>query len=336
MTRASRAPCERHRRPLGLGAGGLDARVGATAARGGRGGSRRRSRSPAWYRPAASPGRGRPRHRRHPGGDPRQHPGRCAARDACRPSPPLRGAAAPTSASTSMPTAARTPTTTNAPGGATPRHRAGRPGPSGHLEQSTSDTVLAVRCPRGHLTDPLVARCAASCGGPVPAAGAGAGAAPAARGAPAARRRAVVPLDRPVVLGRRPAPSGPGDWPHLVRLPHDSTYLSRRHLRIELDGWHVLAADLGSRGGTTLFAPGRDPEKIRGARAPPARARHRARPRRRLPGHLPGDRAARPMEMHPRDRSPDPGLHLPPAPRQRRLRRRVPLRAGSGRSSAWR
>ena len=70
-------------------------------------------------------------------------------------------------------------------------------------------------------------------------------------------------LDRPVVLGRRPTPSGPGDWPHLVNLPVDSTYLSRNHLRIELDGWHVLARDLGSRGGTTLFAPGRDPERIR-------------------------------------------------------------------------
>jgi hypothetical protein len=71
-------------------------------------------------------------------------------------------------------------------------------------------------------------------------------------------------LDRPVVLGRRPVPSGPGDWPHLVRLPHDSTYLSRLHARIDLDGWHVMAQDLGSRGGTTLFAPGRDPERIRG------------------------------------------------------------------------
>lgn len=134
--------------------------------------------------------------------------------------------------------------------------------PVGHLEQSTSDTVLAVRCEQGHLTDPLLATCRA-CGRSVP---------------PQEPARVLRPplgvlrlpdgepvlLDRPVVLGRRPAPSGPGDWPHLVRLPHDSTYLSRLHLRIDLDGWHVLAQDLGSRGGTTLFAPGRDPEKIRG------------------------------------------------------------------------
>lgn len=131
-----------------------------------------------------------------------------------------------------------------------------------HLEQSTSDTVLAVRCGVGHLTDPLMTVCR-SCGEPV---------------APQQPARVLRPplgvlrlpegepvlLDRPVVLGRRPAPSGPGDWPHLVRLPHESTYLSRLHVRIDLDGWHVLAQDLGSRGGTTLFAPGRDPEKIRG------------------------------------------------------------------------
>jgi len=135
------------------------------------------------------------------------------------------------------------------------------PGTS-HLEQSTSDTVLAVRCDRGHLTDPVATTCRA-CGDPV---------------APQEPSRVMRPplgvlrlpdgeqvlLDRPVVLGRRPAPSGPGDWPHLVRLPQDSTYLSRLHVRIDLDGWHVMAQDLGSRGGTTLFAPGHVPEKIRG------------------------------------------------------------------------
>lgn len=144
------------------------------------------------------------------------------------------------------------------------RAAATTPGPGtapGHLEQPTSDTVLAVRCGQGHLTDPLGGTCRA-CGAAVP------------RQEPQRVLRpplgvlqladgGVVPLDRPVVLGRRPAPDGPGDWPHLITLPTDSTYLSRRHLRIDLDGWHVLAEDLASRGGTTIFAPGRDPEKIR-------------------------------------------------------------------------
>jgi hypothetical protein len=133
---------------------------------------------------------------------------------------------------------------------------------SGHLEQTTSDTVLAVRCHDGHLTDPVAPTCR-SCGATVPAQEPQRVLRPPL-GVLRLPEGEHVPLDRPVVLGRRPGPSGPGDWPHLVQLPVESTYLSRHHLRIDLDGWHVVARDLGSRGGTTLFAPGRDPEKIRG------------------------------------------------------------------------
>ena len=74
-----------------------------------------------------------------------------------------------------------------------------------------------------------------------------------------------VPLDRGIVIGRQPAPvPGGAEWPHLVRLPPEATYVSRSHLSIELDGWLVMATDLGSRGGTTLRAAGRTPERIRG------------------------------------------------------------------------
>jgi len=133
---------------------------------------------------------------------------------------------------------------------------------AGHLEQTTSDVVLAVRCHAGHLTDPVTPTCR-SCGGAVPAQEPQRVLRPPL-GVLRLPGGEPVPLDRPVVIGRRPAPSGPGDWPHLVQLPVESTYLSRNHLRIDLDGWHVVARDLGSRGGTTLFAPGRDPEKVRG------------------------------------------------------------------------
>ncbi len=139
-----------------------------------------------------------------------------------------------------------------------PRAAAGSPG---HLEQTTADTVLAVRCPAGHLSDPVAPTCR-SCGTTVPAQEPQRVLRPPL-GVLRLPDTTEVLLDRPVVLGRRPSPAGPGDWPHLVNLPVDSTYLSRNHLRIELDGWHVLARDLGSRGGTTLFAPGRDPERIR-------------------------------------------------------------------------
>lgn len=136
------------------------------------------------------------------------------------------------------------------------------PPPGAHLEQRTHETVLAARCPRGHVTAAFTPTCRV-CGTAV------------APQEPQRLPRPVlghvrlpegetVPLDRGVVLGRRPAaPEASTDWPHLVTLPQDSPFVSRTHLRLELDGWLVLATDLGSRGGTTLRAPGRPPERIR-------------------------------------------------------------------------
>ncbi|CAM3626485.1 FHA domain-containing protein [Nocardioides zeicaulis] len=131
-----------------------------------------------------------------------------------------------------------------------------------HLAQHTAPTVLAVSCPLGHLTPPALPQCRVC----------------HQRVAPQEPRRVdrpslgglrlptgeVVPLDRGVVLGRKPAPSQDGtDWPHLVHLPADHSFVSRRHLAIELDGWDVVARDLDSRGGTTIAPPGREPERMR-------------------------------------------------------------------------
>lgn len=135
-------------------------------------------------------------------------------------------------------------------------------GSSDHLRQSPSETVLAVHCPNGHVTPAYTPACRI-CQAPVP---------------PQEPRRIprpqlgglrlptgeLVPLDRGVVFGRKPVPvPGSNDWPHMVHLPQDSTYVSRMHLQIELDGWLVLGRDLGSRGGTTLRIPGRLPQRIR-------------------------------------------------------------------------
>lgn len=131
-----------------------------------------------------------------------------------------------------------------------------------HLRHPTQDTVMSVSCPQGHLTPPDRALCR-TCRRP-----------PAPQEPRRVRRPVlgglrlptgeVVPLDRGVVLGRRPAPpEGSHDWPHLVHLPADLAYVSRLHLRIELHGWDVVARDLGSSGGTRLLVPGREPERLR-------------------------------------------------------------------------
>ncbi len=131
-----------------------------------------------------------------------------------------------------------------------------------HLAHGTSSTVLAVSCPLGHLTPPALPSCRLC----------------HQRVAPQEPRRVqrpplgglrlptgeVVPLDRGVLLGRKPAPSEAStDWPHLVHLPSSHSFVSRRHLQVELDGWDVVARDLDSRGGTTITPPGRDPQRMR-------------------------------------------------------------------------
>ena len=131
-----------------------------------------------------------------------------------------------------------------------------------HLHQSTQETVLAVRCVAGHLTAAFVPACRV-CSGPVPPQEPGRVPRPQL-GVIRLPDGDTVPLDRGVVLGRQPtSPPETVDWPHLVRVPQDLSYVSRIHLRIELDGWLVLATDLGSRSGTTLRVPGRPPERIR-------------------------------------------------------------------------
>lgn len=141
-----------------------------------------------------------------------------------------------------------------------------RPEPGSHLRHGISDTVLALACPSGHPT-PADSSVCRVCRRPI---------------APQEPRRVprptlgglrlptgeVVPLDRGVVLGRKPAPLEHGtDWPHLVHLPADHTFVSRMHLHIELDGWNVLARDLDSRGGTMLTMPGREPQRMRAGEA---------------------------------------------------------------------
>ncbi|RYB93326.1 FHA domain-containing protein [Nocardioides oleivorans] len=133
---------------------------------------------------------------------------------------------------------------------------------SAHLSHSTIPTVLAVSCPLGHLTPPISPQCRVC----------------HQRVAPQEPRQVdrpslgglrlptgeVVPLDRGVIIGRKPAPDvGSTDWPHLVHLPSDHSFVSRRHLQVELDGWDVIARDLDSRGGSTIAPPGRDAERMR-------------------------------------------------------------------------
>lgn len=118
--------------------------------------------------------------------------------------------------------------------------------------------VLAVRCSAGHL-GPADAPTCWVCGLPVP------GQQPVEVARPVLGRLRLstgesVELDKDVVIGRAPQPTAenPVVRPNLIRLGNEPE-ISRNHVEIRLDGWHVLVRDLGSSNGTTLSAPGAAP-----------------------------------------------------------------------------
>jgi FHA domain len=125
-------------------------------------------------------------------------------------------------------------------------------------------TVSALVCPAGHANPPSEGRCR-RCGATLPPD-------PVAVARPVLGALClsvgdVIALDRNVVMGRSPRADFGGadgeDRPHVVRLPSDDGDISRTHLQVTLDGWHVLVTDLHSTNGTLVALPGRDPESLR-------------------------------------------------------------------------
>jgi FHA domain len=172
-------------------------------------------------------------------------------------------------------TAPATGATLQAAGRGESEHTVRRPGPSGPGEAERTaglptppgwiiPTVAALLCPAGHVNPPSAADCR-HCGAPLP------------HDAVVAPRPVLgrlllstgeaVALDRGVVMGRDPRTDFPGvageARPHVVRLPSAGGDISRTHLRVTLDGWHVLVTDLDSTNGTLVALPGRDPEQLR-------------------------------------------------------------------------
>jgi hypothetical protein len=91
----------------------------------------------------------------------------------------------------------------------------------------------------------------------------------------------VIPLDRGVIMGRNPRLPDELDpaneqsghpqpaRPHLIRLPSPDNDVSRTHVEVRLEDWHVLAVDLGSTNGTTVTIPGQPPVRLRAHEAMP-------------------------------------------------------------------
>jgi pSer/pThr/pTyr-binding forkhead associated (FHA) protein len=48
-----------------------------------------------------------------------------------------------------------------------------------------------------------------------------------------------------------------------VRVPSPENDISRNHVEVVLEGWHVLVRDLGSTNGTTIALPGQVAVRLR-------------------------------------------------------------------------
>ena len=72
-------------------------------------------------------------------------------------------------------------------------------------------------------------------------------------------------LDRTAIVGRRPRASRVSghDVPQLITVPSPQQDISRSHLELRLEGWHVVALDMGTTNGTTLLRPGMEPVRLR-------------------------------------------------------------------------
>lgn len=124
--------------------------------------------------------------------------------------------------------------------------------------------VLAVRCSSGHHNAPHATRCRV-CGQELPSQQPEQTPRPAL-GLLRLSTGDVVTLDRGVLAGRAPRASTEASGaraPHLVRIASPDNEISRNHLEIVLDGWHVLVRDLGSTNGTTVALPGSSPVRVR-------------------------------------------------------------------------
>ncbi|MFC8922221.1 FHA domain-containing protein [Cellulosimicrobium sp. NPDC057127] len=121
--------------------------------------------------------------------------------------------------------------------------------------------ILARTCAQGHPNPPSREACAL-CDAPLE------GDAALAVRPPLGRVRIstgqTLELDRGVVVGRRPRTprTQAADLPRLVTVPSPQQDISRSHLEISLEGWHVLVSDMATTNGTTLLRAGQPPRRL--------------------------------------------------------------------------
>ncbi|CAN7283657.1 FHA domain-containing protein [Arthrobacter sp. LjRoot14] len=133
--------------------------------------------------------------------------------------------------------------------------------PAGGNEPATGPMVLARVCPQGHANPPTHSQCA------------GCGMALASDAVQVRRPRLgrvrvstgeLIDLDQSLVIGRQPSVSRVqgGGMPRLVQVASPSGDISRSHVEVRLEGWHVMLCDLKATNGTVLVREGQPPRRL--------------------------------------------------------------------------
>jgi hypothetical protein len=126
---------------------------------------------------------------------------------------------------------------------------------SSPAESVQDSAILAVMCERGHANPPSSTSCRV-CKSPLESQ-----ARQFVPGPVLAVLRAsdgsIVEVDRPVLIGRAPSGDGPGGRaPRLMTVPSPNHDISRTHLEVAPEEWHIVVTDLNSTNGTVLVRPG--------------------------------------------------------------------------------
>ena len=195
----------------------------------------------------------------HPGQQP-PHAPTAGGRHASAPHPVAPGSAAP-----SAPGPAPRPAPAPAAGPSAPHAPAAQGGPARPATRGSGGAAVALPglvCVNGHANPPersACRLCAAPLSGPTRTV------ARPPLGAVAVSTGEGFVLDRTAVIGRRPRASrvSGSDVPQLITVPSPQQDISRSHLELRLEGWHVVALDLGTTNGTTLHREGYEPLRLR-------------------------------------------------------------------------
>ncbi|MGR0158364.1 FHA domain-containing protein [Paenarthrobacter nitroguajacolicus] len=122
-------------------------------------------------------------------------------------------------------------------------------------------SVLARMCSQGHANPPTYPQCSV-CG--VAVAGDAVHVPRPRLGRMRVSTGELIDLDQSLIIGRQPSVSRVqgGTMPRLVQVDSPGGDISRSHVEVRLEGWHVMLCDLKATNGTVLIREGQAPRRL--------------------------------------------------------------------------